>query len=247
MPIKKFFFDFQTSCHRTSKILNPNAQMNLWLCVECEFQLVIPENGCDTRPCARRRHTTLLCLFVPVRGKEIYITERDGTRTSQRTRCARLPSLHCLPLCLSFCSSAHSHTHTYSRAGVHNICIFLWLCTRQQAMMAAARLALRSVVLLPAAPDCKNNTRCCCILQSEYAINIGVLVWKYGNILLSGELYLSLSWIFSSKMCALSLLSHGLTRSAHKPLDSLACRWRKREENKMPFSLSGSELFSQRP
>jgi hypothetical protein len=64
-------------------------------------------------------------------------------------------------------------------------------------MMAAARLALRSVVLLPAAAaDCKNNTRggcCCCILQSEYAINIGVLVWKYGNILLSGELYLSLS------------------------------------------------------
>lgn len=135
---------------------------------------------------ARRRHTTLLCLFVPVRAlqEKKYITD-DGTRTGERTRCARLPSLHCLPLCLSFCSSAHSHTHTYTytytpEPAVHNICIFLWLCTRQQAMMAAARLALRSVVLLPAvaAADCKNNTRCCCCWVLHFAVWICNQYWR---------------------------------------------------------------------
>lgn len=154
-----------------------------------------------TRPCGEDTLLSFVSLS-PRQGKEIYITH--GTRTGERTRCARLPSLHCLPLCLSFCS-AHSHTYTGASPPSHNICIFLWLCTRQQAMMAAARLALlcyyqqqqtaRTIhaAMLLGAAFCSLN------MQS-------ILACSYGNILLSGELYLSLSWIFSSKMWARSLL-----------------------------------------
>lgn len=150
--------------------------MNLWLCLECEFQLVIPENGCDTP--LRRRHTTLLCLFVPApRKRNIYYT-RNAHRGKNKMREIAIIALSAALFVILQRTLTHIHRSQPAVPQYMHIFMIVHPAAGHDGGGSAG-----AVVLLPAAADCKNNTRChaagCCILQSEYAINIGVLVWKY--------------------------------------------------------------------